>query len=310
MRLWFLSCLLCGHACAQLPATISSGTHRAARAIGPDDVIALTVYDAPELTRSVQVGDDGSLRLPMLQKSLHVDGLSLTELEQRIAAALREEKLLIDPLVTATVAEYHSRPIRVAGAVRKPLTFQASERITLLDALTRAEGLSPEAGPEILLSRGRLGDGAPRQIERIAVRALIHAADPAANPELVGGEEILVPEAGRIYVVGNVRRPGIFPVKETQGTTMLEILAQAEGLAPFATAEGYVYRRAAPSQPPREIAIALRRILDRKSPDMALLPDDIVYIPDNRGRRMTVSALERIAGFGSSTASGVLIWRR
>ena len=117
MRLWFLSCLLCGHACAQLSGSVPSGTHLAARAIGPDDVIALTVYDAPELTRTFRVGEDGSLRLPMLRKSLPVEGLTVAGLEHRIATALREEKLLIDPIVTATVAEYHSRPIRVAGAV-------------------------------------------------------------------------------------------------------------------------------------------------------------------------------------------------
>jgi len=63
-----------------------------------------------------------------------------------IAEALRAEKLLVNPIVTVTIAEYHSRPIRVAGAVRKPLTFQAFSSVTLLDALTRAEGLSPEAG--------------------------------------------------------------------------------------------------------------------------------------------------------------------
>ena len=73
------------------------------------------------------------------------------------------------------------------GAVRKPVTFQASGPLKLLDALTRAEGLSPEAGPDILVTRRRDGH---ELVERIAVRRLIDSADPALNLTLEGGEEI------------------------------------------------------------------------------------------------------------------------
>jgi len=41
-----------------------------------------------------------------------------------------------------------------------------------------------------------------------------------------------------------------------------------------------------------------------------LQSEDILYIPDNSGRRLTMNAIDRIAGFGASTASGVLVWRR
>jgi hypothetical protein len=87
-------------------------------------------------------------------------------------------------------------------------------------------------------------------------------------------------------------------------------LALAEGLAPFATKRAYIYRQDAATGSKHEIAIELNKILNRKAPDVPLQPEDIFYIPDNTGRRITVNALERIAGFGSSTASGVLVWRR
>ena len=74
-------------------------------------------------------------------------------METLIAEALVEEEILVDPAVTVTIAEYHSRPISVAGAVKSPLTFQALGKTTLLEALTRAQGLSEEAGAEILLTR-------------------------------------------------------------------------------------------------------------------------------------------------------------
>ena len=75
----------------------------------------MQVYDSPELTRTVRVGADGYIRLPMLQQRIKVEGLMPNELEAAIAKALQEEGLLVDPFVTITVAEYDSRPISVAG---------------------------------------------------------------------------------------------------------------------------------------------------------------------------------------------------
>jgi polysaccharide export outer membrane protein len=211
-----------------------------------------------------------------------------------------------------TVAEYHSRPIRVMGAVRKPVTFQADGPLTLLDALARAEGLSLEAGPEILLSRMQPGPGgAPTAlVQRIPVKGLIDAADPELNLKLAGGEEIRVPEVGKVYVVGNVKKPGAYPVQDAAETTVLKMLALAEGLTPFAGTQAYIYRREGGMGTKNEIPIELQKILQRKAPDAPLLANDILYVPDNKGRRMALHALERISGFGAATASGVLVWRR
>src|SRR5882724_3807306 len=141
-----------------------------AQKIGADDLVAISVYGSPELTRSVRVSAEGQIQLPMLTRGIPAVGLVPREIESAIAAALRAEKILIDPVVTVTVAEYRSRPISVAGAVKRPLTFQAFGTVTLLDALTRAEGLAPEAGSEILLTRPAAG-GTPAT-ERILVKAL------------------------------------------------------------------------------------------------------------------------------------------
>lgn len=322
MRVPVCLALLCGSLLVQpqaslaqtkSPATLENGGNLPAQKIGADDLISISVHDSPELSRTVRVGADGAIRLPMLKRRLQAEGLLPGELENVIAESLRSEQLLVDPVVTVNVAEYRSRPISVAGAVRRPLTFQASGGVTLLDAITRAEGLSPEAGPEILVSRKQpagSGSSAAMLTQRISVKALIDAADPELNLKLSGGEEIRVPEAGKIYIVGNVKKPGAFPVRDAADTSVLKLLALAEGLTPFAARQAYIYRREARTSAKNEIPIELRKIIDRKSPDVSLQPDDIFYIPDNRGQRLTLGALEKITGFGAATASGVLIWRR
>ena len=206
-----------------------------AQKIGPRDLIAIQVYDSPELTRTVRIGADGMIRLPMLKQRIKAEGLMPNDLESALAEALEEEGILVEPLVTITIAEYSSRPISVAGAVKSPLTFQASAPVTLLEAVTRAGGLTPEAGSEILISKSQPGpDGEPTSlIQRVPVKALIDSGDPESNLKLTGGEEIRVPEAGKVFVVGNVKKPGAFPVQDGAETSVLKVLALAEGLAAF-----------------------------------------------------------------------------
>jgi polysaccharide export outer membrane protein len=278
-----------------------------AQKIGADDLVAISVYGSPELTRSVRVSAEGQIRLPMLTLAIPAAGFVPREIESAIAEALRAEKILVDPVVTVTVAEYRSRPISVAGAVKRPLTFQAFGNVTLLDAITRAEGLAPEAGAEILLTHPAAGGTLSTQ--RIPVKALFAGDNPALNPRLAGGEEIRVPVAHEVYVAGSVKNPGAFSLKDASNTSVLKVLALAGGLIPFAAHDAYVYRRKPGTDTKDEIPIALSRIIARKAPDVTLEGDDILYVPDSKGRRLSAAALERIAGFGAATASGLLIWR-
>jgi polysaccharide export outer membrane protein len=159
------------------------------------DLIAVSVYEAPELTRTVRVEPDGTIHLPLLIEGVKAGGLMPRELEAGLTEALKSEQILVDPVVKITVVEYHSRPISVMGAVRKPVTFQADGVVTLLDALARAEGLTEDAGSEIIVTQNDA-------VQRIAVKQLLNVADPAVNLRLTGNEEIRVPEAGKIFVLG------------------------------------------------------------------------------------------------------------
>ena len=305
----------CWAAAAQVriqPTPDATVANLPAQRIGANDLIAVSVYDAPELTRTVRVGADGLIRLPMLRRRIQAQGLLPGDLEVAIAEALQAEQLIVEPVVTVTVVEYHSRPISVAGAVKNPVTFQAVGPVTLLDAVTRAGGLSQEAGPEILVSRAQPGEGGTPTflIQRIPIKGLIDQADPALNLRLTGGEEIRVPEAGKVFVVGNVKRPGAYPIREGAETSVLRVLAVAEGLTSYSAKQAFIYRREEGSTVRHEITIEIKKIMQRQAPDVPLQPNDIFYIPDNSGRRAGLTALERIAGFGAATTSGILIYRR
>jgi len=264
------------------------------------DLVAVSVYDAPELTRTVRVDPDGTIRLPLLSEGVKAAGLMPRELEAELTKALKSGEILIDPVVKITVVEYHSRPISVMGAVRKPITFQSDGKVTLLEALSHAEGLTDDAGPEILVTQNDA-------VQRITVKKLLDGADPTVNVILTGNEEVRVPVAGKIFVVGNIRKPGGFPVRDPGDSTVLKMVALSEGLMPFSEKIAYIVRRRE-GDTPQEIPIQLAKIMERKSPDVSLEIGDILYVPDNKSRRSTMSIIDRLAGFGSATASGLVIW--
>jgi len=277
--------------------------------VGPEDLIAVSVYGAPEFSRTLRVSDEGEIRIPMLRSPIKVQGLMPRGMESVIAQALVSEQVLVDPAVTVTIVEYRSRPITVSGAVKMPLTFQAYGNVTVLDAISRAQGLAPEAGPEILVSRSLKDDEGKMRtlVQRISVKGLIDGADPDLNLKLAGGEEIRVPEAGKVFVIGNVQKPGSFPVDDVADTTVLKALALSGGLLPYAAKTAYIYRKEAGTGTKKnEIAIPLDPIMKRKAPDVTLMANDILYIPDRAERRAAMTALDRFLGIsGAIAAAGV-----
>ena len=312
MRILFLALLSISSALAQpTPNRAASvpelGANLPAQPVGPNDLIAVSVYDAPEMSRTIRVGADGYIRLPMLKQRVKAQGLYPSELETAIAEALRGEDILVDPFITVTIAQYQSRPISVAGAVKIPLVFQAESAVTLLEAIARAQGLTNEAGREILVSRSQPGpDGQPLMLtRRINVRGLIDEADPTLNVLLTGGEEIRVPEMGKIYIMGNVKKPGAFPVQDGADTTVMQMLALAEGLAPFSAKQAFIYRREGAGAK-NEISVPLDKIMKRQAPDVSLTANDILYIPDNSGRRLGLAVLEKFLLFGAGASSALI----
>jgi polysaccharide export outer membrane protein len=285
-------------------AVEASTANLPAQKIGPNDLIAVSVYDSPEQTRTLRVGADGMIRMPMLKQKVKVEGLMPSEIETAVAGALKDEDLIIDASVTVTIAEYHSRPINIMGAVKRPVTFQAVGPLTLLEALSRAEGLTQDAGPEIFVTRMQPGpDGVPVSVvQRIETRSLMDAADSDANVKLAGGEEIRVPEQRKVFVLGNVKKPGAFVVQDGS-STVLRALALAEGLTPYAGKQAFIYRREGGATSNSEIPVELRKIMNRKAPDARLEANDILYIPDASGAKV---ALEKILTLGSAAVPALI----
>jgi polysaccharide export outer membrane protein len=289
--------------------TASEAANLPVEKLGPDDLLGISVYDSPELSRTVRVDADGNIRLPMMRQRIQAAGLFPYELEKSITSALVSENILVNPVVTVSVVEYRSRPITVAGAVKNPLTFQATGNVTLLDAISRAGGVAENAGTSILVTHpAQNASGATASLtQRIPVRSLLDGEDTALNMKLEGGEQIRVPEAGRVFVAGNVKKPGVYPITDGPESSVLKAIALSQGLDSFSARTAYIYRTEAGMHGKNEIPIDLRGILNRKVADPPLYADDMLYIPNATARRNTAKIVELTLGFGLGIASILLL---
>ena len=290
-----------GQATSAIPS-IKQATGPATETLGPGDLISLVVYDSPELSRNFRIDEDGSLRLPMIRQRIQVAGLTMDECENAIAAALVNEQVLVNPIVSVSVAEFHSRPITVVGAVKTPTTFQATSSMTLLDAITRAGGMNDNAGPEILITHQPSGGGSVGLTERIPAKSLQDPAGTSANLVLQGGDIVRIPDAGQIFMVGNVNHPGPFSISNNADMSMMKALSIAGGLSAFASHTAYIYRADSNDSHKSEIPVKLSKILARKSPDVPLYANDMVYIPNRSVAQAAMKTFE-VAGAAVTIAT-------
>lgn len=252
-----------------LVALLVGGTPAAQEyAIGPGDVLRITVWGHDDLSKDYPVSQDGRVPFPLIG-SVQAVGLSTAELAKRIRDLL-EKDYLVNPQVIVGVKEYLSKKVNVMGEAEKPGLFYLTGPTTLLELLSKAGGLSKTAGKDLVLVRTEGADGkvnaAGSTILRLDVRK-IQSGDVKENILLQNGDMMFVPKASAFFVLGEVNKPGTFPLDKE--TSVLEAITLAGGYGPTAAASGVK---------------VLRRNADGKQETLAL--DLAGAVPKDKGFRL------------------------
>ncbi|MBI4166007.1 MAG: polysaccharide biosynthesis/export family protein [Acidobacteria bacterium] len=292
--------------------------------VTPDDLLEIIVFDVPQMSRQYRVSPHGEIMFPLLAKPIMAAGKTPEQLSQAIANELRSAGMLSSPQVNVEVKESRLHSVAVTGAVKKPQIYQVFGRTTLLDVLSQAEGLAPEAGNTLVLTRG---DAALRQFQprssshsegmteevakttTVDLKRLMETGDPALNLEVYPGDRVTVQRAGIVYVVGAVNRPGGFPMSNDQEEiTVLKAVALAQDVKATAIRSKAVIIRKNANFPDgrEEIPVDLKMVLARRAPDPAMQPSDILFVPDSPGKK----AMGRIAEAAVQATVGIIVWRR
>lgn len=305
--------------------------------IGPEDLLEITVFEAPELNRTERVSASGEVSLPLLGP-VKTTGVTPRQLEIVLQALLRRTYMK-DPHVGVFVKEMESHPVSVFGAVKKPGVFQIRGTKTVVELLSLAQGLAEDAGDTVLVMRssghGRLAlpeDAAARRAAllpeaagaspaateasatpagsetiEIPLKQLLASGETIWNVPVYPGDVIKVARAGVVYVVGEVKKPGGFLLKSNENISVLQALALAEGLTrTSAKSRARIIRTEEATGKRSETPIDLEKILAGKAEDPILQPKDIVFIPNSSAR----SGFYRAGEAAISTISGIIVFRR
>jgi polysaccharide export outer membrane protein len=156
--------------------------------IGPQDVIDISVWKEPDLSRSVPVRPDGKISLPLLN-DVQAAGLTPTQLGTQISANLT--KYVTDPQVTVIVSQINSQRIYILGEVTKPGAFTLIPDMNVLQALSNAGGLTAFANSKKVYILRQ--SNAKQQKIPFNYKDVISGKDPGQNIALKAGDTIVVP---------------------------------------------------------------------------------------------------------------------
>ena len=273
--------------------------------IGPEDLIEISVFEEEKLNKTVRVSSQGNISLPLLG-ILRVKGLTANELEKEIRELLAE-KYLQNPNVSVFIKEYRSQRITVMGAVEKPGPYDVTGQKMILGVLGMAGGLKEDAGPLLFLIRppqpeeevssGEKDTGAIKpNTFVIDLEELLVKGDLTLNLPLIHGDVINIPISGKIFVGGEVRSPGGFPLKGKK-VTVSQAIAMAQGLKPEAKGgEAKIFRYSGKGSEREILSADVYSIQKGESEDPTLKENDIVIVPKSGTKAFFFGVLDLVKG--------------
>lgn len=266
---------------APTPSAVVAATGQPAEfSLGAGDLLEITVAGVEDFTLPARVGADGTIRLPFLG-NVRAEGLAPGQLEEKLADLL-DPDYVRDPQVIVVLKEPRSRMYSVLGAVKKPGAFEIVGPVTLVAAIAAAEGLDYEtAGKTAVIQRSYgLAAGSPPYAIEVDLKKLLLEGNVALDLPVMPGDVIGVPqrEEKAVYVIGDVGKPGAFEWPLEGGISLSRAVAMAGGPTKTAKMKEAWLVRQAPDGSVERTALNLGKILQGKSPDIALRPEDMVYI--------------------------------
>ena len=247
--------------------------------LSPGDLLDIGIFDTPELTGRVRVNSKGEITLPLIG-ALHVGGLAPEEVQELIARHLKEGDFVRNPQVSVFVIEYANQAVYMIGEVARPGPYPLMGSHRLLDFISAAGGLTPGASKTVTIKSVANPDQS-RTVD-------LSSAGQDANPELAVGDTVVVAQAGIVFCLGDVRRPGGFMLNGEKTLTVIQALALAEGTVSTASLSEARLIRTNP-QGRQEISINLKKILKSQATDLKLQADDILFVPGSKTKNTLMS---------------------
>src|SRR5262252_828659 len=189
---------------AQQPAP-AAANQNADYVVGPQDKLSITVVGIPEFNQQNVLVDNAGMMAYLDIGVIKAAGKTRQQIQDEIRQLLISKGQALNPTVQVDVSAFRSQMVYVSGAVSHPQGYQITGNETLMNVLAQA-GFAPSAGQRVQVVRNK-----PTHQEFAFDR---HALENGSAPsfQLQDGDAIIVPEAEKAIVRGEVKSPGMYEV--------------------------------------------------------------------------------------------------
>jgi len=244
----------------------------------PGDLLAIQVFDHPDLTCQIRVPVNGDCAFPLLGDIGVLAGRQLNDLQADLRRRL-EADYLQQAVITTTITEFGPRFAYVLGSVKLPdaVPLHPLRTLTAMQAIARAGGFQDDAnraGAQVVRDDP---DHAGHKLA-LPVPATDELISLSADVPLQPGDVVIVPRLDRVYVIGKVTKPGAINLPSQEVLTVSKAISLAGGFDRFAVQDGVQLVRTGVVTP-----IDVKGILSgKKLEDPVLRQGDTVYVPEAR----------------------------
>jgi len=244
----------------------------------PGDLLKVEIYDNLDLTSAIRVPATGVTTFPLIGDLGQLVGRSIQDLRSEIERRL-QDGYLTQAVVTITLQEAGPRTAYVLGAVQRPdsVALNPYSPVTALQAISRAGGFADEAnrtGARVLRTDARG--------QRTAIPVPTEE-DVAAKADIIlqPGDLVIVPRLDRVFVLGQVKKPGAISIPAEEKLTIAKAISLSGGFDKYSRQDQVQIIRPGASV----MLVDVQAILQGKEngpADVALLPGDTVFVPETR----------------------------
>ena len=252
---------------AQSATQSVADARQALEAVGPGDMLRISVFRNPDLATEARVTDAGTIAFPLIG-DVTVTGLTPQQIGKRIADKLASGKYVVNPEVTVAISQVNSRQVSVLGNVNKPGRYPIDAiNVRVTDFVAAAGGVAGPGSDIVTVVQNRNGQSIKTDID---LTQMFRAGNLTANMELQPGDTVYVHRAPLVYVYGEVQKAGAYRLEPHM--TVMQAIALGGGLTTRGTERGVRIHRRGDNGAVRQIDA---RLTDE------VRTDDVIYVRES-----------------------------
>lgn len=236
--------------------------------VGEGDVLKVMVYDNPDLETITRISGNGNILFPLIGEVM-IEGYTVSEVAQIISRKL-EKGYIIDPQVSVFVEEFRSQKTVIMGEVKTPGLYELSGPASLMELVSKAGGLTIDAGDLVTIKRKNPASPEADQIISVNLKTLMKNKENESNLLIIDGDRVFVPRAGVFYVTGQVKKPAAYKLEN--GTSVIKAITMAGGFTELAAQRKVQIIR---NVDDKEI------VLQKVPLHTPILADDVIVVPES-----------------------------